>query len=227
MDLARDDSIREAFAAVLAEAQTLDGLINNAGAGVFGPTPAMPAELTREQFQLLVHGPMELIRLTVPHLRQRPRGFIINITSLAGAFPIPYMGAYNAAKAALSSYSRCLRLELAHTPIRIVDIQPADINTAFHSATRRVAAASGDADEERLAAVWEVQRRNMAMAPPPRGVAEVVWRVMNAPNPPPVVRIGGLFQAKIGPWIARFVPARLMDWFLRGYYQLGSRGRTP
>ncbi|MFA6560863.1 MAG: SDR family NAD(P)-dependent oxidoreductase [Verrucomicrobiia bacterium] len=223
MDLATDASIREGFAQAQRAAGGFDVLINNAGSGVFGPTVFVPVELEREQFQLLLHGPLELARLALPAMCQRGCGVIINITSLAGAFPIPYMAAYSAAKAALSACSQCLRLELAGMPVRVVDVQPGDINTAFHTATRRVAA---DTDRARQEAVWEVQRREMAAAPPPRCVAETVWSVINTPNPPPVVTVGSFFQAKLGPWAARFLPARWLDWFLRRYYgiQDGSRG---
>jgi len=161
MDLADDASIRESFAQAQRAAGGFDVLINNAGSAVFGPTALMPVEMMREQFQLLLHGPMELVRLSLPAMRQRGCGLIVNITSLAGTFPIPYMAAYSAAKGALSACSQCLRLELAGTPVRVVDVQPADINTAFHTATRRVAA---DTDRTRQEAVWEIQRRNMAAA---------------------------------------------------------------
>jgi NAD(P)-dependent dehydrogenase (short-subunit alcohol dehydrogenase family) len=223
MNLASLESIRAGFAQALQEAGEFDVLINNAGAGVFGPTATVTTELAHEQFQVLVHGPIELVRLAVPSLQQRPRATIINLSSLAAEMPIPFMGAYNAAKAALSSYSRCLRLELAHTSIRVVAIQPADINTAFHAALERVPAESNESkaqDQSRLEAVWEAQQRHMAAAPPPRCVAERVWRIINSNNPPPVVNVGGGFQAFLAPLAARLMPCRWLDAMLRRYYRL-------
>src|ERR1041385_4818532 len=82
-------------------------LINNAGAAVFGPLETLPVDLVREQFQLLVEGPLELIRLALPGMRARGVGTIINITSLAAQLPVPFMGPYNAGKAALSSLTQC------------------------------------------------------------------------------------------------------------------------
>ena len=144
MDLLQPDSIRRAFAAAHEQSGGFDALINNAGAAVFGITETVPLELAREQFQLLVEGPMELIRLALPHMLRNKTGTIINITSLAAVFPIPYMAAYSAAKVALSAYTRCLRLEL---PLRVVEIQPGDINTGFHNATQRLNAPLTDAVE--------------------------------------------------------------------------------
>ncbi len=220
MDLTRDESIKDAFSHASRDAGGFDMLINNAGSGVFGPTTFVTSKLACEQFQVLVHGPIELIRLAVPYMLQRQKGLIINISSLAGIFPIPYMGAYNAAKAALSSYSHCLRLELAHTAIRIVDVKPADINTNFYASTNRVTEMPSDADSTLLAAVWEAQQRNMATAPPPSLVAEVIGRIINNPNPPTSITVGNFLQSKAGPWISRVVPERLQDFFLSRLYGL-------
>ena len=220
MDLTCDESIRNAFSCASRDAGGFNVLINNAGSGVFGPTTSVTSELAREQFQVMVHGPIELIRLAVPHMLQHHNGIIINISSLAGTFPIPYMGAYNAAKAALSSYSHCLRLELAQTAIRIVDVKPADINTNFHASTNRVIVMPSDADSTFLAAVWDAQQRNMATAPPPSRVAEIIVRIINNPNPPASITVGNFLQSKAGPWISRIVPERLQDFFLSRLYGL-------
>ena len=220
MDLARTDSIRAGFAAALNEAGAFAVLINNAGAGAFGPLEALPAELVREQFQVLVDAPLELIRLALPPMRTRGRGLIINITSLAALFPIPFMAPYSAAKAALSLFTQELRMELSSTPIRIVEVRPGDINTPFHDATKKVEAAGGPEDQRRMRAAWETESRNMAAAPKPQLVAGAIRRVIESRNPPPIVNVGGLFQAKIAPFAARFGSPRLVEWVLRRYYGL-------
>jgi NAD(P)-dependent dehydrogenase (short-subunit alcohol dehydrogenase family) len=215
MDLLEPDSIRAAFPREVA----FDVLINNAGAAVFGPLESMPAEVVREQFQLLVFGPLELIRLVLPSMRERGSGLILNVTSLAGRFGVPFLGGYNAGKAALSSISRTLRMELAHTPIRVVDIQPGDIRTNFHSATRHVAS-PWPADQRRIDRVWETELRNNRTAPPPELVAKTILRVIRNPRPPPVVTVGGFFQARLGPFAARFASAGLLERLLRRLYRL-------
>ncbi len=210
MDLLQSDSIRRVFAAAREQSGGFDALINNAGAAVFGPTDTVPLEMVREQFQLLVEAPMELIRLALPDMLRNKTGTIINVTSLAGVFPVPYMAAYSAAKAALSSYTRCLRLEL---PLCVVEIQPGDINTGFHNATQRVNAPHTDG-------VWQVQIETMAAAPGPECVADAVWRALHDPNPPPVLVVGNFAQAHLGPLAARLLPSRLMEWVLRRHYRL-------
>jgi len=218
MDLTNPKSIRENFSLALKEAGQFDVLINNAGAGWFGPVEMQTDELVREQFQLMVHGPLELIRLALPQMRQRNRGLIINVTSLAARFPIPYLGTYSATKAALSSFSENLRYELAQTGIRITDLQPGDIHTHFHAATKRVDDAAPAVDKPRIAAAWNTIDRNMAVAPQPQLVANTILRIINSPNPPPVVTAGNFFQTRIATVLARLVPRQLVEWGQRKYY---------
>lgn len=220
MDLARPDSMRQSFAVALREAGAFDVLINNAGAGAFGPLETMPAEMVRDQFQLLVDAPLELIRLALPAMRARGHGTIINVTSLAAQFPIPFMAPYSAAKSALALLTEGLRTELLHTSIRVVEIRPGDIDTPFHNQTKRVGATVNTATERRMKTVWETQARNMAAAPPPERVAWAVLRVVTAPSPPPVLVVGGFFQARVAPLAARFSPLRLREYVLRRYYRL-------
>jgi short-subunit dehydrogenase len=220
MDLLRSDSIRDGFAAAMKEAGSFEVLINNAGAAAFGPLETMPAELVREQFQLLVEAPLELIRLALPQTRERGRGTIINVTSLAAILPVPFMAPYSAAKAALSLGTEGLRVELANTGIRVVEIRPGDINTAFHDATKRSNVLTDAKDQQRMTAAWETQSRNMAAAPSPTLVAEAILRVIESPRPPAIVIVGGFFQARVAPLAARLLPPRLLEFGLRRYYRL-------
>jgi NAD(P)-dependent dehydrogenase (short-subunit alcohol dehydrogenase family) len=220
MELGRTDSIRDGFAVALNEAGAFAVLINNAGAGAFGPLEAMPADMVRSQFQLLLEAPLELIRLALPPMRAGGQGLIINITSLAAVFPVPFMAPYNAAKAALSSFTQELRMELANTPIRVVEVRPGDIHTAFHSATKKVEAAMDAEQQQRVRTAWETELHNMAAAPLPERVARAVCRLIDDPHPPPVVTVGSFFQARVAPWGARLLSPRLLEWSLRRYYGL-------
>jgi NAD(P)-dependent dehydrogenase (short-subunit alcohol dehydrogenase family) len=214
------DSIHRGFAAAFEEAGAFDVLVNNAGAGAFGAMEAMPAELVREQFQVLVDAPLELIRLALPAMRRHNRGTIINVTSLAAQFPLPFMVPYSAAKSALSVFTTGLRAELSHTPIRVVEIRPGDINTSFHDRTKRVEPTGNRDEERRMKSAWETQLRNMAAAPRPDRVARAILRTITMPNPPPVVVVGGLFQARLAPLFARLSPLRVQEFFLRKYHRL-------
>src|SRR5436853_4936050 len=131
LDLANGLSIEEAFNFALTEAGYFDVLINNAGAGHFGPAELLPMKTIASQFQILVFGQIELMQLALRHMQTRGEGLIVNVTSLASRFPVPFMAAYNASKAALAAFTMSIQLELGDCKVRIVDLQPADISTEF------------------------------------------------------------------------------------------------
>ena len=130
------------------------------------------------------------------------------------------MAPYSAAKSALSLLTEGLRMELANTPIHVVEVRPGDINTPFHKGTKKTEAEVSAKEQHRLKTVWDVQTRNMATAPSADFVARAILRALTTPNPPPVLVVGGFFQATVTPLGARLLPPRLLEWALRRYYRL-------
>jgi NAD(P)-dependent dehydrogenase (short-subunit alcohol dehydrogenase family) len=216
LDLADRPSIENAFNSALAEAGYLDVLINNAGAGHFGPAELLPLETVTSQFQILVFGQIQLMQLALRHMQPRGEGLIINVTSLASRLPVPFMGAYNSAKAALASFTMSIQLEFAHSRVRIVDLQPGDIRTEFNQSV--IVSDHVDRDDAKIARTWEVVERNMKNAPGPDLVAQQVLRLIQTGEPPPRVTVGNAFETKIAPLIFRFLPQRVRIWGLKKYY---------
>src|SRR5258707_12699267 len=124
--------VEEAFNSAFSEAVYFDVLINNAGAGHFGPAELLPMETIASQFQILVFGQIQLMQLALRHMQTRGEGLIINVASLASRLPVPFMAAYNSAKSALAGFTMSIQLELGDSKVRIVDLQPADISTEFN-----------------------------------------------------------------------------------------------
>jgi NAD(P)-dependent dehydrogenase (short-subunit alcohol dehydrogenase family) len=214
LDLADPLSIEEAFASTLAEAGHLDVLINNAGAGHFGPAEVLPLETITSQFQILVFGQIQLMQLALQHMRARGEGLIVNVTSLASRLPVPFMAAYNSAKAALASFTMSIQLEFAHPGVRIVDLQPGDIRTEFNQSV----IVSDNFDDDKVARTWRVVERNMKNAPGPDLVALQVLKLIHAVEPPPRITVGNAFESKIAPLIFKFLPQRVRIWGLKRYY---------
>ena len=216
LDLTDPLSIEQAFNAALAEARYFDVLINNAGAGHFGAAEFLPVKTIASQFQILVFGQIQLMQLALRHMQARGDGLIINVSSLASRLPVPFMAAYNSAKAALAAFTMSIQLELAHSPLHIVDLQPADISTEFNERVRKTN--KTDRYEARITKTWEIVERNMKKAPSPDLVARHVLKLMKAVDPPPRVTVGDAFQTKVAPLIFRFLPQRLRIWGLKKYY---------
>jgi len=219
LDLADPLSVEAAFNAALTDAGYFDVLINNAGAGHFDPAELVPMETIASQFQILVFGQIQLMQLALRHMQARGEGLIINVTSLASRLPVPFMAAYNAAKAALASFTMSIQLELGNSRVHIVDLQPADIRTEFNQGVIKSTEADRSYDTK-IARTWEVVERNMKNAPPPDLVGQRVLGLVNAVQPPPRITVGDAFQSKIAPLIFRFLPQRLRLWGLKRYYQL-------
>jgi short-subunit dehydrogenase len=216
LDLCDPASIDKAFNSALAEAGVFDVVINNAGSGHFGPAENLSEKEIADQFQVLVFGQLQLVRLALAAMQSRGDGLIINVTSLAARLPLPFMAAYNAAKAALASFTMSIQLERPHSAVRIVDLQPGDISTSFNNAIAKIQPDSRY--QQKLAKAWEAIDRNMRNAPKPDLVATKILQLIEQNNPPPRVTVGDAFQSKIAPFIFRFLPQRVRIWGLKKYY---------
>lgn len=110
----------------------LDILINNAGIGIGRPTVE---ETTVDDFRAVLEtnlfGVYYCCHEAIPRMRQRGGGYIINISSLAGANPHPRMAAYNASKFGLNGFSEALMQEVRHDNIKVSYIMPGSVNTEF------------------------------------------------------------------------------------------------
>src|SRR5205823_13238627 len=156
----------------------------------FGPAENLSEKEIASQFQVLVFGQMQLMQLALRMMQARGEGFIINVTSLAGRLPVPFMAAYNAAKAALASFTMSIQLELPNSRVHVVDLQPADICTEFNQGVIKSTKDNRHYDAK-VARTWEVVERNMKNAPPPDLVAQHVLRLVNTGQPPPRITVGG------------------------------------
>jgi short-subunit dehydrogenase len=217
LDLSDPRSVEEAFNGALADAGHFDVLINNAGSGHFGPAENLSEKEIANQFQILVFAQIRLMQLALRNMQTRGEGLIINVTSLAGRLPVPFMAAYNAAKAAMASFTMSIQLELPDSNVRTVDLQPGDISTEFNESVSK----SMETDpryDAKVGKTWEAAERNMRNAPKPDLVARHVLKLIEDTHPPPRITVGDAFQTKIAPLIFRFLTQRLRLWGLRRYY---------
>jgi len=126
-DLNAKHGLSELIAAL--EHETLAGLVNNAGFGIWGTfeqTGIVPQiDVIKTDFK----APVALTHALLPGLLKN-NGFIINVSSLAGEYPLPYMSTYAAAKAGLTYWSEALRTEL-NGKVRIVTLAPGPSPTGF------------------------------------------------------------------------------------------------
>lgn len=211
--------IEEAWDTALREADAFDVVINNAGAGHFHPAALLPREVILGQFELLVFGPVRLSQLALAAMQTEGRGLLINLTSLASRLPVPFTAAYNAAKAAMASFTLTMQLELGDSRIRIVDLQAADISTDFNESVIKDET-TDPRFRARMERAWKVVDHNMKNAPKPELVAQRIARLVRQKNPPPRVTVGDTFQSRFAPPIFSLLPPRVRVWGLRRFYKI-------
>ncbi|HEY3040715.1 MAG TPA: SDR family oxidoreductase [Pyrinomonadaceae bacterium] len=149
-DVRTHAQIKALFELTLVELGGLDILVNNAGIGIFAPVEEMSPEDFRAVLETNLFGVFYCSHEAIPLMKKRGGGYIINISSLAGAHPHPRMAAYNASKFGLNGFSEALMQEVRHDGIKVSYIMPGSVNTEF----------GGDSPDDKSA--WQLQPSDIA-----------------------------------------------------------------
>ncbi|MCJ1323619.1 hypothetical protein MMC10_000280 [Thelotrema lepadinum] len=126
LDVLSESSI----AACAKQVSSLDILVNNAGGGYSMPFSDSSIPEAKKLFDLNLWSPLAVTQAFLP-LLLKSKGMIVNNTSVNGLIPMPFMAAYNASKAALSSYTETQRLELAPFDVTVVDLKTGGVMSNF------------------------------------------------------------------------------------------------
>ncbi|QHN03499.1 SDR family oxidoreductase [Granulicella sp. WH15] len=177
LDVTSSDSVRGAIADVLQRLGALDVLVNNAGIGLAGPLEAIPLSDMEQHFQTNFFGAVRVIQEVMPVFREQKHGVIINVSSVAGRFGVPFLSPYCAGKFAIEGLSESLYYELRPFNIRIKLVEPGGIKTKF-----RQVFVQDRAYEPGLGAVS--RRMDQASAadsklPEPESVAKTIFTAAN------------------------------------------------
>ncbi len=131
LDVCSDASVQSAVQAVLAKADSIDVLVNNAGVNYTAAVEDLSMEDWRAQFETNVFGVLRVTRAVLPRMRERRSGRILMMSSLSGLLTPPTQGAYSSSKHALEGLSNALRMELYPFGIDVVLIEPGYIITGI------------------------------------------------------------------------------------------------
>jgi hypothetical protein len=107
----------------------LDVLVNNAGVMWVGPAHEEPEQVVLKQFEVNVHGVVRGMKIATPRMRERGRGHIINVASIASLIPPPGEATYCATKHAVHGYSAAVRRELAGSGVEVSVVMPSVVET--------------------------------------------------------------------------------------------------
>jgi len=225
LDVTSDELVEGAVNALLRSEGRIDLLVNNAG---FSVAPAGAEESSIEQaraiFDTNFFGIVRMTRAVVPQMRRQGGGRIINIGSVLGFLPAPYMALYAATKHALEGYSESLDHELRTRGIRVSVIEPGYTKTHF-DANLLEPDAKLDEYHEARAAVTRQLRGILETADEPGVVADVVLAAASATRPKLRYTAGGL--ANRLQMLRRFAPAGAMDAGIRRNLRLDAPLAPP
>ncbi len=131
-----DESVLLGVESVLAQAQHIDVLVNNAGIGVMGSLEETSIDVAQALFQTNYFGPIRMMRAVLPGMRERRSGTIVNISSFFGRLVWAGHVHYPASKYALEAASEALAQEVAAFDIRVAIVEPGRILTPMMKAGR-------------------------------------------------------------------------------------------
>ncbi|WP_394787133.1 oxidoreductase [Rhodoferax sp.] len=208
LDVTSDASVDSAVEQLMQLEGRIDLLVNNAGFGV-AAAGAEESSIAQAQaiFDTNFFGMVRMVRAVVPHMRHQKSGRIINIGSVLGFLPMPYMALYSATKHAVAGYSESLDHELRTQGIRVSVVEPAYINTPF-DANLMQADAPLDVYREIRAGVEKRVKEVLVGADGPEVVADIVLKAATAGRPQIHYAPGLASRMRL---LRRFAPASVLD----------------
>jgi len=177
LDVTDPDSIQAAVSQTLEQFAGIDVLINNAGYGLVTVFEAATPEQIEQQFATNVFGLMAVTRSVLPHLRDRGRGLILNVSSIGGQVAFPLYSLYHATKWAVEGFSESLRYELESINVGVKLIEPGPIRTDFYErSVDLVADPKIPAYQEFVAKVLPRLAKAGTSGSPPEVTAQIIYR---------------------------------------------------
>ncbi|MDC1004381.1 SDR family NAD(P)-dependent oxidoreductase [Opitutales bacterium] len=173
---------------------TPDLLINNAGYGAFYEWKEFPRDEIEKQISVLLTAPVLLCKSFAPEMEKVEHATIVNITSLATLYPLPYMPLYNACKSGLSSFTQSMMLE--YKTLKWIDFRLGDIRTSFNKSAPKQAEES---QSDSMKRAWKQIEKQLDESPLPQVAARQVLRSLRRGRSGTIYG-GGFFQARLAPF---------------------------
>jgi NAD(P)-dependent dehydrogenase (short-subunit alcohol dehydrogenase family) len=216
-DVTSDASVQAAVDEVLQKAARIDLLVNNAGVGLIAGAEESSLEQAKSLFDVNLFGVVRMTNAVLPTMRRQRAGRIVNLSSVMGLIPAPFMALYSASKHAVEGYSESLDHETRSSGIRVVLVEPAYTRTSFegnvYQADQRL-----DLYQSARTNAEQVMREAMKAADSPELVASAVVKASTAAIPNRRYTAGRM--ARQISLLRRFVPASAFDKSLRKQMRL-------
>jgi NAD(P)-dependent dehydrogenase (short-subunit alcohol dehydrogenase family) len=223
MEVTDDASVNGAVQSIVQKTGPIQILVNNAGYSLMGALEETSVEEARQQFETNFFGLLRVTNAVLPGMREQGFGRIVNISSVLGFLPAPYMGVYAASKHAVEGYTETLDHEIRRFGVRALLVQPAYTKTNIRgNSTFAKVALEVYADERKR--LTDAVQQSIEHGDEPRMVAEAVWSALTAKSPRLRYPVGkGVALSRM----RRFIPAGMFDKSFRKQFQLDGHVNTP
>jgi NAD(P)-dependent dehydrogenase (short-subunit alcohol dehydrogenase family) len=219
LDVTSDESVTTAVKQVIAHSGRIDVLVNNAGIGSAGAAEEFSMAQDQKVFDVNFFGLVRMTKAVLPHMRAQGRGRIINISSVAGFAPQPFMASYVASKHAVEGYSESVDHEVREHGVRVLLVEPFNTGTRFDANVVR-----GDtpllAYQRGRQTFDDILAEGIKTGGDPAVVAKVI--VAAATDPNPKLRYTAGSRARRVSTLRRIAPARVFDRQIRKINHLAS-----
>ena len=216
MEVTDDSSVNEAVQSVARKAGSIHIVVNNAGYGLTGALEETSLDEARQQFETNFFGVLRVTNAVLPEMRQAGYGRIVNISSVVGFLPAPYMGIYAASKHAVEGYTETLDHEVRRFGVRAVLVEPAFTKSKFSHSGKDAQTGLKEYAVQRKRMSEEVQQ-GTENGDQPRIVAEAVYEAVTVKSPRLRYPVG---QGVALSRLRRFVPAGMFDRSFRKQFHL-------
>jgi NAD(P)-dependent dehydrogenase (short-subunit alcohol dehydrogenase family) len=219
LEVASDESVTTAVGRVIQRFGRLDVLVNNAGVGSTGAAEESSVAQDQGVFDINVFGLIRMTKAVLPQMRAQGNGRIINISSVVGFIPMPYMAIYAASKHSVEGYSESLDHEVREHGVRVLLVEPGwtktglDVNSVKAESPLRIYA-----EQRRIAEKLIAQA--VSDGDDPAIVAKAV--VAAATDKKPKLRYTAGSRAARVSTLRRLVPAGAFDKQIRKLNQLAG-----
>lgn len=189
---------------------SIDMLVNNAGIYISGPAETFSLDDWHQAIDTNLWGYIHTIHAVLPHFVERGSGTIVNVGSVGGKVPLPYLAPYTASKFAITGLTEALHTELAPKGIHVCGIYPNIIKSDFmeRAIFRGIHAADEQVRRQQVEGILKVP-----VVETPQDVANAIWRAVQQKQTDVVVGSANLSVAS-----HKLFPA-FMQWIFRKTFQ--------
>lgn len=216
MDIRDEASVQRGIDSIIGQAARIDVLVNSAGVTLLGAMEETSVAEAQTLFDTNLFGLLRTIQAVLPHMRAQRAGRIVNVSSVLGFLPAPYMALYSASKHAVEGLSETLDHEVRQFGVRVALVEPSFTKTNLDLNAPQTVRKIPDYGQQ-FGVVAQAIQKNVQQAPDPEGVASTIvdaalgaWKMRRTPKG----------EASLLSKLRRFMPAGPVEKGLRKTFRL-------